>query len=50
MQRIQANRPIERHSAEPKFSLADSPTETKSKDKTASVLKDYVDITRRRTL
>lgn len=32
MERIQENRPIERSSAEPKFSLADSPTETKSKD------------------
>lgn len=30
MERMQQNRPIERSSAEPKFSLADSPKETKS--------------------
>ena len=33
MERIQQNRPVERSSAEPKFSLADSPAETKAKIK-----------------
>lgn len=32
MYKIQENRPIERNSAEAKFALADSPTETKSED------------------